>query len=471
MKRITIVLLALCFAIPAFAGDVDAAVFTVSGNASVTFGMDLDSNATGFANASAADFVLSFGVPTTAMKNGMDLGPVYGEIAFKDIRVELEENDLVDNNIALNYAKIMGSNWWLSVVGPDATIDYENALQNGIIGVAAAWDGQMDKVSNVVANSGGFEFGYTMPDLLAVELSLFSLTDWTSATDTAADNAYGLKAQVGVLAVPNLTFEAALNMGFGSDLAATKAGTAAVYGWLDDMGTSATTDDKALTGTAAAVGTPYWGVTTAAVAAGTTALNSAVGIGAKLAYAIAVGDITITPEVGVDVKLVDDGANIAIGNGLRVAMPGAEVTGAEDAIKDDAGTSVAWDDGVNSGLTLGWDYYMPADTTKDAQLGLQAHYGLSSIANLMVAVGFEVDDLMSDSNKMGFAGWAKYTMGNIAPYAGLFMLVDGKMIANAGATISNVIPKTTFTLSWNSGDLAADEPDLGIVKFETKVSY
>jgi hypothetical protein len=417
MKRITLVLLALCFALPAFAGDVDAATFTVSGNASVTFGIDLESNATGFANASAADFVLNFGVPATAMKNGMDLGPVYGEIAFKDIRVELEENDLVDNNMALNYAKIMGPNWWLSVVGPDATIDYENALQNGIIGVAAAWDGQMDKVSNVVANSGGFEFRYTLPELLAVELSLFSMTPWT---DTTLDkNAYGLKAEVFVLAVTGLTLNAAVNMGFGTDAA--------------------------------------------------TTLNDAVGIGAQVAYAIKAGDITITPEVGVDVKLVDDGANIAIGNGLRVAMPGAEVTGAEDAIKDDAGNSVAWDDGVNSGLTLGWDYYMPA--VGDAALGLQAHYGLSSIANLMLAVGFEVDNLMSDTQAMGFAGWAKYTAGNIAPYAGLFMLVDGKMIANAGAVISNVIPKVTFTLSWCSGDLAATDPDLGIAKFETKITY
>lgn len=429
MKRITLVLLALCLSLPVFAGDVDGATFTVSGNASVTFGMDLESSATGFTNATAADFVLNFAVPTTAAKDGMETAPVYGSIAFKDIRAEIEENDIVDANIALNYAKIMGENWWISVVGPDYTIDYENALQNGIIGVAAAWDGQMDAVSNAVTSTGGFEAGYTVPELLAVELSLFSMTPWTDTTDEK--NAYGVKAEVSVLAVAGLTLKAAFNMGFGTVEA--------------------------------------------------TALNDAMGIGVYLAYAIKAGDITITPDVGVDIKMVDDGANIGIGNGLRVAMPGAEVTGAEDAIVNDAGTSVAWDDGVNSGLTLGWDYYMPA--VGDGTLGLQAHYGLSSVANLMLALGFEIDDVMSDAKDMGFAVWGKYTMGNIAPYAGLFMLLDnednggsdGSMIANAGVVISNVVPLTTFTLAWNSGELSADdtgeEADLGIVKFTVKVAY
>jgi hypothetical protein len=432
MKKITIVLLALCIALPLFAGDVDGATFTVSGNASVTFGVDLMSMATGFTNASAADFVLNFAVPTTALKSGMDDGAIYGEIAFKDIRAEIEENDIVDANIVLNYAKIMGPDFWLSVVGPDTTIDYENALQNGIIGVAAGWDSQMDNVSNAVASTGGFEFGYTLPDIAAIEVSLFSMTDWTALEADLDKNAYGLKASVALKAVADLTFEAAVNMGFG--------------------------------------------------AGASTTLNDNMGFGAKVGYAIAAGDITITPEVGLDVKMLDGGGmNMAIGNGLRVAMAGAEVTGAEDGVKDDAGVSYAWDDGVNSGLTLGWDYYMPS--VGDAALGLQAHYGLSSIENLQIALGFEIDDVMSDAKDMGFAVWGKYTMGNIAPYAGLFMLLDnetnggsdGSMIANAGVTFTNLFPLTTLTVAWNSGQLSADdtgdEADLGIVKITVKIAY
>ena len=52
-------------------------------------------------------------------------------------------------------------------------------------------------------STGGFEFGYTMPELLAVELSLFSMTAWTDTTDEK--NAYGMKAEVSVLAVTGLT--------------------------------------------------------------------------------------------------------------------------------------------------------------------------------------------------------------------------------------------------------------------------
>lgn len=455
MKKITLSVLVLCLALPVFAGDVDDATFTVSGNASVTFGVDLESNATGFDNGSAADFVLNFGVPTTALKSGSEDGAIYGQIAFKDIRVELEEDDIVDANIALDYAKIMGANWWLSVTGPDAAIDYENALQNGIIGIAAAWDGQADNVSNTVASSGGFEFGISVPDVAAIELSLFSLTDWTS-TSANAQNAYGMKASASLSAVENLTFEAALNMGFGSDFTEPVAATDAVYDWIDD-------DDDDTTA-------PVWGVATAAAAASTSALNSDVGIGGKLAYAIAVNDdITITPEIGADVKLVADGANIAIGNGLRVTLAGSEITAAEDGIKDDAGNSLAWDDGVNSGLTLGWSYYMPA--VGDAALDLQAHVGISAVENLQVALGFEAADILDDTADMGIAAYASYAIGDIKPWGGLFMIFDGKMVANAGLTWSNIVPLTTLTVEWRSGDLSLTDPDLGIAKVTAKVSY
>ena len=466
MKKITIILLALCIALPLFAGDVDEATFTVSGNASVTFGMDLDTSATGFGNGSAADFVLNFKVPATALKSGSEDGAFYGEIAFKDIRAEIEENDIVDANIALNYAKIMGPNFWLSVKGPDAAIDYENAVQNGIIGIAAAFDGQMDNVSNTIASTGGFEVGVTLPDILAVELSLFSLTDWTSALDTAADNAYGLKTSVALKAVPDLTFEVAANLGFGSDLTTPVAAVAAVWDWED-------TDDDPTTA-------PVWTEQSAAVAATTAALNSDVGIGAKLAYAIKLGDISITPEIAADIRMVDAGTDIAIGNGLKIGLGGSEVKGAEDAIAK-RGTSVAWDDGVNDGLTVGWSYDMPA--VGDAALGLQAHFGLGVVDNLQAAVGFEAANIMDTAASMGLAAYAKYTIGDVAPWAGLYMKLDnetnggadGSMVASAGLTWSNLLPKTSLTVEWDSGELSADdtgeEADLGLLKLTVKVAY
>lgn len=416
MKKIALAVLAMCLALPVFAGDVDDATFSVSGNASVTFGVDLESTASGFTNGLAADFVLNFGVPTTAVSSGMDMGSVYGEIAFKDIRVELEENDIVDANIALNYAKIMGANWWLAVNGPDVTVDYENALQNGIIGIAAAWDGQMDNVNNTIASSGGFEVGLTLPDVAGVELSVFSLTDWTVTSD---ENAYGIKASVDLTAVEGLTFQAAANLGFGTD-------------------------------------------------AGST-LNDDVGFGAKVAYAIGAGDITITPEIGVDVVLVDGGGmDLAIGNGIRLALPGSELTIPEDEIKDDAGTLLAWDDGVNSGLTLGYSYYMP--NVGVPTFGIQAHYGLSSIENFQLAVGFEAADLLDDTADMGIAAYTQYVAGDFTPWAGMFMIFDGTMVANAGLNW-NMLPKTTLALDWRSGDLNGTDPDIGVFQATVKITY
>jgi hypothetical protein len=402
----------------------------------------------------------------------MDMGMIYGEILLDEILVDsvqsADSSEVYwDVDIAVDHAKIWGPNWWVSVLGPDTTIDYENALQNGIIGIAAAWDGQMDSVSNTIDATGGFEAGYSIPDIASIELSLFSLNDWTDVTGSSKTNAYGMKASVALTAVENLALEAAVNLPFG-DFTKTTAGADAVYGWLDDMGTPAdTTDDVALVDTAAATGTPYWGVVTAAAADTVKVMRT--GLGGKLAYTIGLGAITVTPEVGVDVVLLDSGANIGIGNGIRIATPGAEITGAEDGIKDDAGTSVAWDDGVNSGLTLGWDYYMPA--VGDASLGVQAHYGMSMIENFQLALGIEAADVLDSNADMGMALWTKYTMGDIAPWAGFFMVFDGKMIANAGLTWSNIVPLTTFTLDWRSGDLSLADPDLGIFKASVKVAY
>jgi hypothetical protein len=474
MKKITLALLVLCLALPVFGQDADAATVELNGSAETTFGVDLDSGATGFTNTVTAEIQFHFNIPTTATKDGMDMGSVYGMILLDEILVDnvqsADSSEVYwDVDIAVDTAKIIGPNWWISVLGPDATIDYENALQNGIIGVAAAWDGQMDNATNVVANSGGFEVGYSIPDIASIEVSLFSLTDWTTTSDNAK-NAYGFKAAVAVTAVDSITLVGAFNMGFGSDLTETVPAVDAEYGWLDDMGTAATTDDVELDGTEAAVGTPYWGVVTAGTAATTSALNSDMGVGGKLAYALSLGDITITPEIAADVHLTDDGADIAIGNGIRIAMPGSEITAAEDAIKDDAGTSVAWDDGVNSGLTLGYSVHLPAGGG-DTSLGLQAHYGLSSIENLQIAAGFEAADLMDADADMGIAVYGQYTLGDIKPWGGLFMIFDGKMVANAGLTWSNIVPLTTLTIDWRSGDLGATEADLGILKVGVKVAY
>jgi hypothetical protein len=386
---------------------------------------------------------LDFKPEATAMMSGSEEASVYGEIKFDEISVYTRKIDNTDDNdadlemdIDLEYAKIVGPNWWISVKAQDDNIDYENAIQNGIIGVAAAWDGQMDNVGNNLDSTGGFEAGLSIPDIASIELSAFSLTSWTAAEDNPDKNAYGIKAEVILSAIPGLTLKAAVNTGFNAGAA--------------------------------------------------TTLNDDLGFGGLLSYALAVSDdITITPEIGVDVKMLDAGGmNMAIGNGLKITLPGSEITAAEDAIQEythydnvaatgDSFTSVAWDDGVNSGLTLGWSYFMPEGG--DAQLGLQAHLGLSMIENLEVAAAVEMTDLLATTNDTGIAAFLKYTAGNIVPRAGVFMLMDDagadKMVVEAGLAINNVVPLTSILIDWNSGNLQAAEADLGLLSIAVQVDY
>jgi hypothetical protein len=439
MKRLGIAVLALVIALPLFAGALDNATVTISGDASLIWGVDLESGATGFKNTLNAKLQVNFGLDTSATRSGSEDGAVYGEIKLDEIAIVTRQINNVDDNdadiemdIDLEYAKIMGTNWWLSIKGSDSAIDYENATQNGIIGIAAAWDGQMDMVSNTVTSSGGFEVGLTLPDLLAFEVSAFSLTDWTVAWNDDA-NAYGFKVSAALKAVENLTFEAALNMGFLTEAGSTR--------------------------------------------------NDALGVGAKAGYKLMLGDtMSLAPEVAVDMKALDGGGmNIAIGNGLTLGLGGSEVTKAEDCVQDDTGVSWAWDDGVNSGLTLGWDVYLPDGG--DAALGLQAHFGLGIIENLQAAVGFEVNDILSDAKNMGFAIYGRYDAGVVIPSAGLFMRLDNEanggadaaMIAEVNLAVPNFIPLTSFYLDWNSGNLSADdageEADLGILQAKVTIAY
>jgi hypothetical protein len=441
MKKLALVALALVIALPLFAGELDNAVFSLSGDCSLIWGLDTWSVATGFSNTLNAKLRLDFKPEASATSSGSEDGDIYGEIQFDEISIYTKKINNTDDNdadlemdIDLQYAKIVGPMFWVSIKGSDSAIDYENAMQNGIIGIAAAWDKQMDMVSNTVTSSGGFEVGLNLVDMATVEVSGFSLTDWTATSD---ENAYGFKASVSLAAVDNLTLEAALNMGFMTDAA--------------------------------------------------TTLNDALGVGAKAAYTIALSeDMSIMPEVAMDMVSINGGMNIAIGNGLKFVLAGSEVKSAEDAIQgrltvgSDTLTSVAWDDGVNSGVTLGWDVYLPSGGT--AQLGLQAHVGLSMVENLEVAAGFEAADILNNGD-MGFAVFGKYDAGMVIPRAGVFMRLDneanggsdGSMIAEAGFELPNILPLTSLYVDWNSGELSADdageEPDGGLVKVTVKITF
>jgi hypothetical protein len=477
MKKIALVLLALAITFPLVAGDLDGATVSISGDATTAFGIDLDTNATGFVNTLNAKLRLDFGLAADTTGTGMEEGAIYGEVKFDEINIRTQENNNADNNdamlemdIDLEYAKLIGPNWWVSFKAQDDAVNYENASHNGIIGIAAAWDKDLDKVKNDPATSGGFEVGITLPDIAAVELSLYSITDWKKATNTAIDNAYGVKAAVALKAVENLTLEAGANFVLGgTNLSTSTAAANAIPGWMDDMGTPAdTTDDKAWTEGTAPTGTVYWGVVTAAAAATTTPLTP--GFGGKLAYAISVGDITITPEVGADIKMLDGGGmDMAIGNGLLVALAGSELTVTEDVIENSAGKVKAWDDGVDSGLRLGWSYYIP--NVGDAALGLMAHLGVSVIENLQLAVGFEAANILDTAAAMGYAVYADYTMGMAMPYFGLFSKIDGEMVIDAGLVLTDIFPHFSMAVRYNSGDLAAATPVLGVAKIEAKVSY
>lgn len=445
MRKLVIVFLALVVALPLVAGDVDNASVSLSGDATTKFGIDLDTNATGFTNSINAKVQLNFGLDDTAIGSGSDEGDIYGEVKIDEIEIKTtklndsgaEVGTLVLMDIDLEYAKLMGPGWWVSVKGADDTVDYEEVATGAgaTLGITSGGYGNdpLNNVENDNGATGGFEAGIDIADAAEVQFSLYSLTPWTSMLDTSDDNAYGAKIEASLTAVDNLTFKAAMNMGFG--------------------------------------------------ATETTTLNDDMGFGALVGYDVAVNDdITITPTVGLDVKMLDAGGmDMAIGNGLMISLPGDSFD-PEDILEDDAGNVYGWDsdDGIDSGINIGWSYGMPDGA--DPTLGFLVAAGIGMVENLAFVASFEASDLLADSGNMGFGAYGEYTIGDITPYAGAYMVFDNEdnggwdafTLFEAGLSY-NIFPHTYVLVDYHSGNLAADdsgdEADPGLLTIGLKVKY
>lgn len=176
MKKAIVLLLAL-----AFVGGAAFAQATVSADATLSWGFDLDTQATGFANDANVDMTFPL-FPKATPSVGGD-GDVYGYLQVKNLKWVLTESGAGGNTAAFTStlsgaitAKLVFKPFELTVFGaPDLGINYAAELATGELEFAdLGWNGTM--ISYVT-------------DPLTAGVKIVSNGDWTS--NTANDYAFG----------------------------------------------------------------------------------------------------------------------------------------------------------------------------------------------------------------------------------------------------------------------------------------
>ncbi|KGE71633.1 hypothetical protein [Spirochaeta lutea] len=208
MKKLTLVLAALLLvSAGAFAVDV-VPTAAIEGNASVTFGIDLNDTSTGLANANEAKLTITLVPEDTTESKGE--GAPTGFITLKFDAMGNSDDGNFTLRASVDAAKLNLTDMIsLNILGLDKTVN-KASTGMGINPGLKIESAVVADVSEAVAEEHkglgiGFDFGAA-----TLDLGVSSAYDWIAA-DKNTDNDYSFYAGVALTAVENLTAEVAFN--------------------------------------------------------------------------------------------------------------------------------------------------------------------------------------------------------------------------------------------------------------------
>jgi len=450
MKKALVILLSLAMIGVVFAEEPkpELKVSEFTGSASVLFGADLDTGAVAFDNEASADLKLDLiggGDKTTA---GSD---IWGELKIKTdgdpIRVTADGTDtkkLSGYKVVVDVAKLhFGDMAYLGIKKDGTSIDYvmladmaapyfkvDNTKYYGQLTTTP--DTLETNYGSVGPNAKyGVVLGVSLPKLVDISVDFRSFdqlkTDGSGVAAGAVElskNAFGLRAKAALTAVDNLTFEAAMNTGFG--------GKDAYYDF---------------------------------------------GFGAKVGYKLSLGDkYYVKPNAafnGVIKNAGGEGVADVKGSGKLAWYSHAGVLlgwgGKAKTINtyffNDSDADWGYYPGVSVGVTMRGDADDPSGAKMPIGLNVSTMTG-SLVENLTAAAAFEIEDLNADKQKMGFAAVAKYAIKQdkmtLTPKVGFNYYSDASqatdkkktdMYLKAGLDIEKIFPNTTLSFEYASNDL------------------
>lgn len=422
--------------------------------ATATWGINLDEETHGLKNSAKATLSITFLEEST---EEFGEGQVFGWIELDGFEIELEAegNDTdVDNALVVSTGEISAR---VYLAGPMAYIDilsatdgvneasnFSKIAQNirsldATVAAAlalplASLDGELTTADvktafappvKLDANGdpipvGQVALGFALPDLMNIEFGVLSAYDWNANADP--DNWYMLSIDAEIVAVPDFTITVVASMEIADDL---DAG--------DDL---------------------------------------PVGFGVGVEYSMPLTpDITLKPGLGFDYFKLDDFTQMEFGFGLNLSWAGIgtdeddeTLFGNEDEVSSGLGLGVVYGihdadgDAIN---TLGIKVGLFEDSGDD---GLLPVIGGALVLNYNSVMNLEDFGYNEDAySELGLGIEVNADLGVIEPYAGLTFLMldlggdwdlddDQAMYINVGTDIK-VIPNTTFTIDYKSGEL------------------
>lgn len=469
---------------------------TIEVEASATFGVQLDEMTTGISNS--AESTLSF-VFTEEQTEEYGEGEVYGWIELDGFKVEFDESgDDQTNSGAL--AVSVGSVTGKVMLGPayisldEATVAANEAEAFALIDQSLVSYVELENADGAIdADVGtsydpefpGVALGFAVPDVATVEFGVASLFDWDETDGANDDNAYSMSIDAEITAIEATTIALVSTMQFGN------GGTDANPGTQDNP----------------------------------------VGVGVSAEYALPMGEMTLSPVFGVDFTSEENANEDAL---TRLEFgAGAKLSWAALGLDEDGDDHIGFvgdgddEEEVTSGAYLGAVFGIH-DVNKDESINtLGVRLGVyedSGDAGLLPVVGlaFMVDYTSTLANEdapgttfdntrsdLGLGFEVDADLGVVSPYAGIKVLmldVEGDTLENPTTnetesrgittinlgTDINVIPNTTFTIDYASGNLSYNDEyysgadatygdtygnitsstaQLGVVTLETTVSF
>jgi len=424
MKKALVVFLALALVAGVFADEpkAEASIAGFSGNASVTWGVDLDAGQTGFSNDASAELkvTLATGGDKTSAGDG-----VWGEIKIKTDGL-ISKNDGWDKNgsASVDFAKLHLGPVYVGITSGNTQVGEYNAPR------ALAYE--TTKVPNVGEDKAkGIVIGYSAGDIFSIDVDFRSQpTAAVDAVDAVAETAShelvdtdgdGVTDTVRHVRVPAV---------------AAVAGVASSK-YSNDYGVAAEITSKPIAGLEIKAGYSI------------AFTSQAMGVGAKVEYNMPIGDagMYIKPGLGyVNTLEAGDSGDLAFG----VLFGFSDETG-----KDNPGLPL-FDDGLTKKSNAGVSVATLLDLNNTAAIPLyfDVWTGSKLVPNLGAAAFFRTADLSGIAANFNAGAGVKYAISvdpaTITPQVGFLLDNTTSMKLKAGVEVGGAVANTTFSLWYAS---------------------
>lgn len=400
----------------------DSPKVELKGNSTLTFGIDLDTNATGFSNTMETDLKVTL-IPKATSDSGMDgMGNIYGWIELKDYKWEVTSADGSGATTAPSITTKL-------FVGPFSITTYNKpTIEVDYVDPKDDDDGDATDVDTTYEGSGGLSLGYEL-DPIDLSIGILSENDWKDDDPSAPDHADCHVHDPDTNKISDCAKPAN----------ADDRNTANAYAFLGTIGVDV--GDSANVKMAVAYGHEYE--------------DRPIGIGAKATFDL---NDTIHPHVAFDGKIPAEGTA---------------------SIPWDVGSGLKWDlsDDDKSYFETNLMMYIPPDGS-DSTLGISATLkegdedegGLESLgATLTVSL----NDLTSQTNETTWATEvaAHYKVSGIKPFFDVEFsnAKEAKTAFKAGLELS-MVENVVTTIQYESTDILGGN-DRGDVTAALKISY